>query len=167
MNLENITFKISNGSIEDFFLLREIHKTSMLNNVIDCIGEWNEEYQVQRLEKHFKESFQTLEFILLNNEVIGTINSRHKKYENEEFHFIEQFYLLPKVQGLGLGSFLLNHKMNEKKLKTRLSVLKKDTKTHKFYYKNGFVEYQEDEYQKYMEKTVKVEDKILEFSHNN
>lgn len=152
MNSKEIVFKISNGSEEDFLMLRKIHKSAMFQNVLEGIGEWNEDIQKTRLEQHFREDFKTLEFIILDNEIIGTINSRTKKYADGIFHFVEQFYLLPAYQGKGLGCYLLNLKINHQTIKTRLSVLKKDIKAQTFYLKNGFVQYQEDEYQKYMEK---------------
>lgn len=149
MNYNNIKFRISNGTEEDFLILRKIHRIAMEKSVTQSIGEWNDEFQKVRLEKHFKEAYNTLEFILLEDKIIGTINCRKKIFEDGQYHFIEQFYLLPEYQGKGLGSYLLNLKIGDNP-ETRLSVLKKDILTHQFYFKNGFVEYFEDQYQKYM-----------------
>ena len=151
MNFNNITFKLSQGTEQDFLILRHIHRTAMEKSVIQSIGQWNDDFQKTRLLKHFKEAYSTLEFILLNDNCIGTINARTKVFEDGSYHFIEQFYLLPEYQGKGLGSYLLDLKIGQNQ-ETRLSVLKKDKLTHQFYYKNGFVEYFEDEYQKYMKK---------------
>ena len=149
MNFNKITFKKSNGSNEDFLKLKTIHMISMKNNVIKSIGEWNDEFQNKRLKKHFQESNKTLEFIYYENQLIGTINCS-LKFDENEFIYVEQFYLLPIYQGKGLGSFIFDIKLKNKE--SRLSVLKNDTKTHQFYFKHGFVEYQEDEYQKYLKK---------------
>lgn len=153
INYNKIKFKLSNGSKEDFLILRKIHKISMEKNVIHSIGEWDDDFQEKRLYKHFTEAYQTLEFILLGNDIIGTLNCRIKEFEDGHYNFIEQFYLLPQHQGKGLGSYLLNLKTGIHK-ETRLSVLKKDEKTHEFYFKNGFVEYFEDEYQKYLKRKI-------------
>lgn len=149
MNFENITFRKSNGSEEDFSLLRSIHKQAIQNSVIQTVGHWDESFQKSRLEKHFKQSYNTLEFIIYNNQTIGTINCSNKIFDDCVCDFVEQFYLLPQYQGKGLGSYLLNYKLSPEK-PAMLSVLKKDTNTHNFYHKNGFVEYMEDAYQKYM-----------------
>lgn len=90
-------------------------------------------------------------FIGYYGDVIGTINQRVKSYEDGEFQFIEQFYLKKEYQGKGIGSYIFELKLNKNE-ETRLSVLKKDIKTHQFYFKNGFKEYKEDEYQKYLKK---------------
>ena len=151
INFENITFRKSNNTPEDFALLRNIHKLAIQKSVIETIGQWDEEFQKSRLEHHFKESYNSLEFIILNNQVIGTINCRKKFFDDKPCHFVEQFYLLPEYQNKGLGSYLLQNKLSLE-IENRLSVLKNDINTHNFYYKNGFVEYAEDQYQKYMKK---------------
>ena len=152
MNFKEIQFKPCNGSKEDFHLLREIHKAAMYDTVIECIGEWDDYFQRERLMLIFKDHHKSLEFIVLNNKEIGTINSRCEKTDSGESHYLEQFYILPAHQGKGLGSYLINEKINQHCADTLLSVLKKDTQTHAFYYKNGFLEYKEDEHQKYMKK---------------
>lgn len=151
MNYNHITFRVSNGTEEDFLTLRKIHRVAMEKSVTQSIGEWNDDFQKARLEKHFKDAYKTLEFIVLEDKIIGTINCREKTFDDGSFYFIEQFYLLPEYQGKGLGSYLLELKIADNP-ETRLSVLKKDTLTHEFYFKNGFVEYFEDQYQKYMTK---------------
>ena len=151
MNIKNISFKISTGSEEDFLILKNLHKSAMFKSVNESIGQWDEEIQKTILEQNFKENFKTLNFIMLNNQMIGTINSRIKEYEDGVYHFIEQLYFLPEFQGKGFGSYFLNLKINQQVKDTRLSFLKKDIKAQSFYLKNGFNEYQEDEYQKYMQ----------------
>lgn len=159
IQFNNINFRKSNGSKEDFLLLQTIHKVAIQKSVIETIGCWDEAFQKTRLETHFNESYSTLEFIMLNKEVIGTINCRSKNFEDEQYEFVEQFYILPQYQGQGIGSYLLKSKLCEDK-ETRLSVLKKDINTHNFYYKNGFKEYMEDEYQKYMKKMPQLTTKL-------
>jgi len=151
MDLTKITFRHAKHTNEDFFELRSIHKEAMFDSVVETIGEWNDEFQKSRLEKHFKEAYSTLLFIEYEGKTIGTINQRLKVYEDGEFQFIEQFYLKKSYQGKGIGSYIFELKLNKDE-ETRLSVLKKDVKTHQFYFKNGFIEYKEDEYQKYMKK---------------
>ena len=143
MDFEKITFRNAQNNHEDFLLLRSIHKEAMFDSVIETIGEWNDEFQKSRLEKHFKEAYSTLLFIGYDGNVIGTINQRVKSYEDGEFQFIEQFYLKKEYQGKGIGSYIFELKLNKNE-ETRLSVLKKDIKTHQFYFKNGFKEYKED-----------------------
>lgn len=151
MDLTKITFRNAKYNDEEFLQLRSIHREAMFDSVIETIGEWNDEFQKSRLEKHFKEAYSTLLFIEYEGKTIGTINQRVKSYEDGEYQFVEQFYLKKQYQGKGVGSYIFDLKL-DKNEETRLSVLKKDIKTHQFYFKNGFQEYYEDEYQKYLKK---------------
>lgn len=74
MDLTKITFRNAQNNNEDFLLLRNIHREAMFDSVVKTIGEWNDEFQKSRLEKHFKEAYSTLLFIEYNGNVIGTIN---------------------------------------------------------------------------------------------
>ncbi|NCQ51546.1 GNAT family N-acetyltransferase [archaeon] len=154
MNLLLLKFLEVKNLDEDFQKIKKIHKISMFKSVSEAFGEWDEDFQKTRLEKHFNESFNTLKFIEFKNETIGTINFRYKITEDKNFNFIEQFYLLPEFQRKGIGSYVFNFKLNldEQNCETRLSVLKNDNGAQKFYFNHGFKEYSEDRYQKYLQK---------------
>lgn len=154
MNFSNISFKECNNSEDDFNLLKEIHQICMEENVRLAIGNWDINFQHERLKFHFIENGNTLKFIEYDNEVIGTINFHLKDFEKNQkivkIHHIQQLYIKPNYQGKGLGKFLLNLFTINKEV--RLSVLKNDKKAIKFYEKNGFKKYHADQYQLYLEK---------------
>lgn len=153
MNFNDIKFTVAKNNIEDFQMLRKIHTISMKEKVTEYIGEWDEDFQFDRLRKRFNQAGDTLQFIVYEGEIIGTINVRNQDFEDGIYPLLEQFYLLPQFQGKGLGKYLLNLKLP--KSEVRLTVLRKDIQTQQFYMKNGFIEYGEDEYLKYMKKLTK------------
>jgi ribosomal protein S18 acetylase RimI-like enzyme len=154
MNLSLLKFITAKNTEDDFQKLRSIHKESMFESVSKSIGVWDESEQKKRLEKNFKDSFDTLRFIEFQGENVGTVNFRNKIDESGEFNYIEQFYLLPSFQRKGIGSYIFNFelKLEEQNCETRLSVLKNDLNVQKFYFSHGFKEYREDEYQKFLRK---------------
>lgn len=149
--MDNIKFLQAEHSEEHFLILRNIHRNAMYDSIVNTMGKWDDEFQKNRLQKHFEVAFNTLEFILKDDKIIGSINCRKKEFTDGEFNFIEQFYLLPEEQKKGIGKYVLNLKLTNNE--TRLTVLKNDTTNQGFYIANGFVEYQEDEYQKFFKKT--------------
>ena len=78
MDLTKITFRNAQNNNEDFLLLRNIHREAMFDSVVKTIGEWNDEFQKSRLEKHFKEAYSTLLFIEYNGNVIPLVPSKVK-----------------------------------------------------------------------------------------
>lgn len=158
MDLEKISYRKANNTIEDFIILRSIHKAVMYSPIILTLGKWDSDFQEQRLKKHFEEAYKTLEFIYYEGTIIGTVNARKKEFDDGEYGFIEQLYILDKYQGKGLGSHILKNKLMNEEI--RLSVLRNDDSANAFYVKNNFEQYKEDEYQKYYKRVPKLENKI-------
>lgn len=150
MDFNKISFRQCNSSEDDFQLLRQIHRLCMEDNVRLAIGLWDDQFQHTRLQSHYKENGNTLQFIEYENDIIGTVNMHEKHFDGLTTHYIQQLYLKPQYQRTGLGSYLLNYFSNEKHM--RLSVLKNDVKAIRFYEKNGFIPYEQDQYQLYLEK---------------
>lgn len=150
IDFQSINFVQCDSSDNDFQLLRSIHKLCMEDNVRNAIGVWDDSFQHKRLKSHYVENGDTLKFISYENEIIGTINVHTKNFGSFETNYIQQLYLKPNYQGTGLGSYLLQCFSKNKHV--RLSVLKNDTKAIRFYEKNGFTAYDEDQYQLYLEK---------------
>lgn len=150
IDFKEINFRQCDSSEQDFQLLREIHRLCMEDNVRLAIGLWDDNFQRTRLQSHYKENGDTLQFIKYDNETIGTINVHIKDFDSFNTHYIQQLYLKPEYQRTGLGSYLLNYFSNNKHM--RLSVLKNDLKAIRFYEKNGFTPYEQDQYQLYLEK---------------
>ncbi len=149
MGFKNIQLIEAKKTKEDFELLKKIHEAAMKEKVIAFFGEWDRDFQFNRLLGRFNETHDSLRFIQINNEIVGTFNLIQFK-EDKNCFFLEQFYLLPKTQGVGLGKFLIDQFFPKSEI--RLTVLKKDLLAQSFYKKNGFVEYDEDELFKYMKK---------------
>lgn len=163
-DIHNITNRLCNKSVTDFALLQGIHRTCMQKNVIDSLGEWNEEIQRARLAKHFSEHGGTLRFLFYNDQLLGTINFYPKNFleknetEQTEACFLEQLYIMPNFQKMGIGSYLLSKFLVFPEV--RLSVLKNSLHTHKFYLNSGYQKYSEDEYQAYFKKTNTIKPKL-------
>lgn len=150
MNFQNIELIEAKNTKEDFELLKKIHELAMKEKVIDFFGEWDSNFQLNRLLGRFEETHSSLIFIKLDEKFIGTFNLIKDK-EDETCLFLEQFYLIPEVQGIGLGKFLITEIFPKKEIK--LTVLKKDILAQSFYIKNGFIEYGADEIFKYMKRS--------------
>lgn len=150
IDFKEINFIECDNSDNNFQLLRDIHKLCMEESVRNAIGLWDDEFQHIRLQYHYKENGNTLKFIEYQNEIIGTINVHTKNFESFKTDYIQQLYLKPEYQRTGLGTYLLNYFSTNKHV--RLSVLKNDVKAIRFYERNGFVSYDQDQYQLYLEK---------------
>lgn len=148
--LNKINLVPSSDSLDDFLTLKKIHKESMFQNVIETIGQWDEEIQHRRLKQNFDEKNKTLFFVYYDENLVGTINAYSLNDGDDVIVWIEQFYLLPKYQGLGLGTNLIEAFTTNKK--SKLSFLKNDKKALHFYSKNGYKKFNEDEFMIYMEK---------------
>lgn len=152
IDFKRIKFIDCDSSDNDFQLLRTIHKLCMEENVKNAIGVWDDNFQHKRLKSHYEENGDTLRFIEYENEIIGTINVHTKNFGSLTTHYIQQLYLKPNYQKTGLGSYLLNYFSENKHM--RLSVLKNDLKAIRFYERNGFTQYDQDQYQLYLEKST-------------
>lgn len=146
MQLEKIRLNQSSNLLQDFLLLKKIHKIVMKDAVINSVGHWDDYFQEKRLKTIFEENWNTLYFLSYERELIGTINLR---YEDDHL-FVEQFYLLQSYQKKGIGSYLLKTYGNN--MEIRLSVLKNDIGANEFYNKNGFIKFEEDQYQNHLRK---------------
>lgn len=150
IDFEKINFIECDSSDNNFQLLRSIHRLCMEPSVTNAIGLWDDDFQHTRLKSHYEDNGNTLKFIEYGNEIVGTINVHTKNFESFTTYYIQQLYLKPQYQGTGLGTYLLNYFSNNKHI--RLSVLKNDVKAIRFYERNGFRPYDEDQYQLYLEK---------------
>jgi len=152
VDYNKLSLQLCFGLEEEFQALRQLHKVAMIDAVVKSIGEWNDELQHKRLLKNFEKSFKSLTFIEYENKIIGSINVREELFEDEgrAFHYVEHFYLYPEFQKYGIGSWLLQ---NHVPRVSRLSYLKHDEKASRFYAKNGFEVYTQDDYQNYAQRT--------------
>lgn len=150
IDFKKINFKECDSSDNSFELLRSIHRLCMEDTVKNAIGLWNDDFQHTRLKSLYKENGNTLKFIEYENEIIGTINVHTKNFDSFDTYYIQQLYLKPAYQRTGLGTYLLNYFGANKHV--RLSVLKSDLKAINFYERNGFIAYDQDQYQLYLEK---------------
>ena len=146
MQLDRIKLNQSSNSLSDFLLLKKIHKIVMKNAVINSIGHWDDSFQEKRLKTIFESNWHTLYFLYYDRELIGTINLI---YEDDHLS-VKQLYLLQNYQKKGIGSYLLKTYGNN--MEIRLSVLKNDIGANEFYKKNGFIKFEEDQYQNYLRK---------------
>ncbi len=146
MQLDRIKLNQSSKSLSDFLLLKKIHKIVMQDAVINSIGHWDDSFQEKRLKTIFESNWHTLYFLYYDRELIGTINLI---YEDDHLS-VEQLYLLQNYQKKGIGSYLLKTYGNN--MEIRLSVLKNDIGTNEFYKKNGFIKFEEDQYQNHLRK---------------
>lgn len=107
------------GRQQDFEFLQSLHRQVMREHVERAVG-WHEEEQAARLRRHFHPaSFFRIE---LGGLPIGTLSL---KYEGDALR-LEQFYLLARWQGRGIGSLVLRQVMEGARWQRRpirLSVL--------------------------------------------
>lgn len=136
---EELNFRKCDGSRADFEILKRIHRTTMEKPIVATMGVWDERFQSSKLASRYAEVSSTLKFLMIDGEEVGTFNYWERTFEDGIFYFIEQFYLLPHLQGTGTGSKMLNAHLKDKA--TRLSVLNGDPERQSFYRKRGFVPY--------------------------
>lgn len=152
MNFNELVVEDCRGGEYHFKELRKLHRLCMEDKVIGTLLKWDDDVQLVRLQKHYHENGNTLKFVKLNDKVIATFNFHPKKFEDEgvSINFLEQLYISPDYQSMGLGSYLLETYGSN--VETRLSVLKGDLASISFYEWQGFKNYKTDEYQSYFVK---------------
>lgn len=146
---EELKFRLCDSSNGDFEILRKIHRSTMEGPIVLTMGEWNEEFQLEKIRERYEESSKTLKFLMSGDREIGTINYWRKKFEDGSFNLIEQFYILPEFQGTGLGGKVLQEHL--KFDITRLSVLNGDQGRMLYYRKRGFLPYKVEQVRTYFE----------------
>lgn len=151
IDYNKVYLSICFGTEHEFKQLQNLHHTAMKEAVETSIGVWDAHAQYARLRKNFDKSFKSLNFIVHEKSVIGSINVRDEFFEDlqRSVAYVEHFYIYPQYQGFGIGTWLMNNHVPKQ---CRLSHLKNDEKAAKFYLKNGFQIYQQDEYQSYVER---------------
>lgn len=154
LDFDSLRVRGCDGTEEDFLRLRKIHRTCMEEKIKATLGEWDDEFQMNRLRRHFEAFGSTLRFVVKDGEEIATINTHPKDFGPEgEKPFVEQLYVLPELQGKGIGTWLLERFAGEAGM--RLSVLREDKNVQKFYEKLGFDPVGEDQWQIHFAKAEK------------
>nr|WP_241737626.1 GNAT family N-acetyltransferase [Neptunicella marina] len=108
----------------------------------------DDEEHLKRIQVHFEH----VHLILIDEQAVGML----KYWQTDNEIKIAQLQLMPSTQGKGLGKAILQDIMqqaNELNLPVRLSVLKENPAKH-LYYRLGFEQESEDQYEYYLCKPV-------------
>ncbi|GAA0714034.1 GNAT family N-acetyltransferase [Aquimarina litoralis] len=139
MNIE-----LHKATDDDVIFLLELRKQTMMEHLEKAGLFLSEEQHLARVRVHFDKA----QIILYKKEKIGVL----KYIETDSSIEILQLQITPKLQGKGIGNYVLNNVIEQSvatNKEIRLKVLKENPA--KFLYeRNGFSIYDEDSYEFYM-----------------
>ena len=151
MEQKNIENGIILGDIEiipitdsDFQFGYDIRKLTMEEHIQKTYGKYNEIKQLESYKKGFSLKNHKKFLIKYFGEKIGWLNFE----ENNSNIDLIQLLILPKYQGRGIGSKIINYFITIAKNKNKeiiLDVLKSNSKAKKLYLKLGFIVYNEND----------------------
>ena len=123
-------FKLRQATTGDCARLYRIQSQAM-RPYVEQIWGWNEDFQRER----FRQSFDpdNTQVILSNDREVGFMTITEK----EEVVFIEQIYVIPEYQGMGIGTTLIRGTFARNR-PVELNVLKLNTDARRLYKRLGF-----------------------------
>lgn len=127
----NITFTmVSDSDFEELLKIRII----CMKDSLSAIGRFDPQRARERLQNSFNAN--ETRYIVRNEKKVGFFAYSEKDDEI----FIHHLYVIPEVQGYGIGRFVLDSiKEKAKETNAAISLLAlKESKSNEFYIKNGF-----------------------------
>ncbi len=124
---------------QDKVFAQNCHHRGYHDTVIKQFGAWDIDQQNGFFENTWRETFPDLKILIFDEKDAGIFCIQNK----EDYIFLKEIIILPKFQGNGLGTFVLNKALSQAKARdvpARLQTLHKNPAAA-LYKKHGFTEY--------------------------
>jgi len=147
-----IGYKLLPMKLDDYEFIYDVKKNAYIEYVEENFGTWNEEVQRNLYKKFIENNKDNIYVIVMNNERIGFYQGFI--LDNGDYE-IGNICIIPKYQGMGIGTYILNDVIEKQKNKSIHIQYFKQNPVGKLYTKLGFVANGETDYHYQMIKYAK------------